>query len=87
MIMDEASVYVNNRLIGEDEDPYNPTWVLIGQWDRVHPHPHGSDNHEDIDESYLDRVSHSGTLLILTPLPLRQFKIIDDLVYRFFLLV
>ena len=30
--------------------------MLVAQWDRVHPHPHGSDNHEGIDEEYLNRV-------------------------------
>ena len=57
MIMDEAATYVNERFIDEDETPYRPTWVLVAQWDRVHPHPHGADDHEGIDEEYLNRVS------------------------------
>ena len=57
MIMDEASSYVNDRLISANSTRYSPTWVLVAQWDRVHPHPHGSDDREGIDESYLNRVS------------------------------
>ena len=52
-IMDEASAYVNDRF----NDEFQPTWMLVAQWDGVHPHPHGSDNHEGIDEEYLSRVS------------------------------
>lgn len=57
MIMDKASTYINKRFIGEGKPPYRPTWVLVAQWDRVHPHPHGADNYEGVDESYLNRVS------------------------------
>lgn len=57
MIMDEASTYVNDRFVGEDKPPFQPTWLLMAQWDKVHPHPHGSANHEGISEEYLNRVS------------------------------
>ena len=55
-ILNEASAYINARFIDESENRYQPTWVLVAQWDGVHPHPHGSDNHEGIDEEYLNRV-------------------------------
>ena len=55
-IMDEARTYVNVRLVGHGER-FQPTWVLVAQWDGVHPYPHGSDDHEGIDEEYLSRVS------------------------------
>ena len=57
--MDEASTYINDRFIGENETLYQPSWVLVAQWDEVHPHPHGSDNHEGIDEEYLSKVRYS----------------------------
>jgi hypothetical protein len=57
LIIDNASRYINERFLGEDALPYHPTWVLVAQWDGVHPHPHGSGNHEGIDEKYLNRVS------------------------------
>lgn len=57
MIMNNASTYVNSHFIGEDELVYDPTWVLVAQWDGVHPHPHGSRSQKGIDKSYLTRVS------------------------------
>ena len=56
-IMNDATSYVNDRFIDDDTPPYEATWMLVAQWEGVHPHPHGSDNHEGIDESYLNRVS------------------------------
>ena len=56
-IMDQAAAYINNRFIGEDEATYNPTWVLVAQWEGVHPHPHGADDHEGIDDDYLNQVT------------------------------
>ena len=57
MIIEEAFTYINNHFIGGEEQPFQPTWLLVAQWDGVHPHPHGSENHEGIDEEYLSRVS------------------------------
>lgn len=54
-IMNEASTYVNNHLIADDEI-FRPTWMIVAQWDRVHPHPHGAESHEGISEEYLNRV-------------------------------
>ena len=54
--MDEAASYINNRFIGEDEAMYSPSWVLVGQWEEVHPHPHGADDQEGIDDDDLDKV-------------------------------
>ena len=58
-IMNEASIYINDHFIDEDQPPFRPTWVLVAQWDRVHPYPHGSDNHDGIDEEYLSKVRPS----------------------------
>jgi hypothetical protein len=56
VIMDQVSTFINHHFIGENETAYQPSWMLVAQWDGVHPHPHGADNHEGIDEEYLDKV-------------------------------
>lgn len=56
-IISNVSSFVNSNLIPEDEPAFKPTWALVAQWDQVHPHPHGSDNHDGIDKRYLNRVS------------------------------
>ena len=56
MIIDQASEYVNGRFVNGNGVTFRPTWTLVAQWDGVHPHPHGADDHEGIDEEYLDRV-------------------------------
>jgi hypothetical protein len=59
VIMNEAAAYVIDRLIGEEEEEaFHPIWMIVAQWDRVHPHPHGApDSHEGISEEYLSKVS------------------------------
>lgn len=56
----EASNFVNRRFVAEDEPSFVPTWMLVAQWDHVHPYPHGSDDHEGIDEDYLRRVNKNA---------------------------
>lgn len=58
-IFDVVSTYINDRFVANDEATFRPSWVLVAQWDGVHPHPSGSDDHEGIDEEYLNRVSKS----------------------------
>lgn len=35
------------------------TWMLVAQWEKVHPHPHGADDHEGIPEEFLNKVIKS----------------------------
>ena len=35
---------------------YVATWMLIAQWDKIHPHPHGADDHMDLSEEFLELV-------------------------------
>ena len=56
-IFSELSSFINNNIIAEDDAPFEPTWLLVAQWDGVHPYPHGADDHMGIDEEYLSRVS------------------------------
>ena len=55
--MDEALAYVNYRLRDDEQVLYEPTWLLVAQWDGVHPHPHGAENRKGLDEEYLEQVS------------------------------
>lgn len=63
IIINETAVYVNDYIIinettsGEDEKLFEPKWMLVAQWDGVHPYPHGSDSREGFSEEYLNRVS------------------------------
>ena len=52
--MNEATTYVREQLNGGAE--FQPTWMLVAQWDRVHPDPHGADSHEGVSEDYLSKV-------------------------------
>ena len=56
-ILDEAAEYVNDRFIEYGDPVFIPTWLLVAQWDGVHPHPHGADNLDGIDQEYISRVS------------------------------
>ena len=58
-IMNEVSTFVNDRFVAEDAPTFQPTWLLVAQWDGVHPFPHGSDNREGIDEEYLSLVTET----------------------------
>ncbi len=56
-IIDQVSLYINARFFNDNETEYQPTWVLVAQWDEVHPHPHGADDEEGIvDNNYLNQV-------------------------------
>ena len=37
---------------------FNGTWMLVAQWDHVHPDPHGADDHMGIPEALLERVGN-----------------------------
>ena len=77
MIMKEAAAYITERLFADDEEPFNPTWMLVAQWDKVHPHPHGSDNHEGIDEEYLSKVWKKFKVWLFNSLVVNDIAHID----------
>ena len=56
MIVDGVTAYVNDRFDADSEEKFQSTWLLVAQWDGVHPHPHGANDREGIDEEYLNRV-------------------------------
>ena len=65
MILEKVITYVNERFVGEEEQEFRPTWLLVAQWDGVHPYPHGDDDLEGLDEEYLARVSYDCTKIIV----------------------
>ena len=49
--------FVNSRLLDENSDvPFRGTWMLVAHWDKVHPSPHGAEDHLGIPEEELDKV-------------------------------
>ena len=45
-MMDLAVAYLQqNNGVG---NAFRGTWMLVAQWDKVHPHPHGMSNEENI---------------------------------------
>lgn len=55
-IFTELSSFINRNIIAGGDAPFEPTWLLVAQWDGIHPYPHGADDHEGVDEEYLRRV-------------------------------
>ena len=53
-IVNEATTYVREQLNGGPD--FQPTWMIVAQWDRVHPHPHGANSHQGVSEEYLNKV-------------------------------
>lgn len=53
-----ASAFVQGQRGDDDErEEFVGTWMLVAQWDHVHPDPHGADDHMGIPEALLERVS------------------------------
>ena len=53
----KVNEYINTRLLDEDnEAPFVGTWMLVAHWDKVHPSPHGAEDHLGIPEKELDKV-------------------------------
>ena len=62
-----ASRFVQGRNREEDtRSDFRGTWMLVAQWDHVHPDPHGADDHMGIPEALLERVG--GAEILLTAL-------------------
>ena len=47
----------NNIKDTKSNKQFQPTWMIVAQWDKVHPHPHGADTHDGISEEYLSKVN------------------------------
>ena len=56
--MNEVTMYVQEQLNGGAD--FQPTWMLVAQWDRVHPDPHGANSHEGVSEDYLSKVWYNA---------------------------
>ena len=59
-MLGEVSAFTQGQRAEDDErDAFQGTWMLVAQWEYVHPYPHGADDHEGISEAFLDLVSQS----------------------------
>ena len=56
-MMDVVLEYLKRREDINISSSYAPTWMIVGQWEKVHPFPHGSDDHQGVSEDFLDLVS------------------------------
>ncbi len=64
-MFDEVSGFVQGQRSEEDErDEFQGTWMLVAQWDHVHPDPHGADDHMGIPEALLERVSSGAVFTV-----------------------
>ena len=48
--------HINKTVITENDRQFYPNWMVVAQWEKVHPYPHGAANHEGISEEYLSKV-------------------------------
>ncbi len=56
-----VNTFIRNQLerAGQEQDEllgFQGTWMLVAQWEGVHPYPHGAENHEGLSEDFLARV-------------------------------
>ena len=52
------------RQENDAKSEFNGTWMLVAQWDHVHPDPHGADDHMGIPEALLERVGSANIYLL-----------------------
>ena len=60
MLRVASSFVQGQRQENDTRDEFRGTWMLVAQWDRVHPDPHGADDHMSITEALLERVGSVG---------------------------
>ena len=56
MLLEIVGEHVNSTLGTKSSGRFQPSWMIVAQWDKVHPHPHGADSHDGISEDYLSKV-------------------------------
>lgn len=61
-VFEQVTAFVRAQLeaAGEEQDEifgFQGSWMLVAQWDHVHPHPHGAEDHEGMPEEFLEMVS------------------------------
>ena len=56
MLRVASSFVQGQRQENDTRSEFNGTWMLVAQWDHVHPDPHGADDHMGIPEALLERV-------------------------------
>ena len=53
-LINEVVSYILTTMKNIDE--FEATWLLLAQWEKVHPNPHGADDTNGIPQSFLDMV-------------------------------
>ena len=55
-ILDEVNRFIQSNQADSTRKPFVGNWMLIAQWDHVHPSPHGAENTEGIPPEELSMV-------------------------------
>lgn len=55
-LLDVVNANIQSQQGVESEELFEGLWMMIAHWDRVHPSPHGGDDHGGISEEELNRV-------------------------------
>ena len=56
IILDEVNRFIQSNQADSSQEPFVGTWMLIAQWDQVHPSPHGAEDTEGIPPEELSKV-------------------------------
>lgn len=50
--------YLKQTDVIKETDTFDPTWMIVAQWDKVHPYPHGADSQDELSgyEEFLSKV-------------------------------
>lgn len=68
-MLNEVNAYLEGRRAEDDEsDVFEGTWMLLAQWEDVHPDPHGADDHMGVPEALLARVGMLGLATLSCPM-------------------
>ena len=57
-LLDVVNANIQAQQGEEIEESFVGLWMLVAHWDRVHPSPHGGEDHGDVSEEELNSVSH-----------------------------
>ena len=56
-IMDRVLEYLEESETITIRAGFVGSWALVVQWDKVHPYPHGAEDHQGVSEEFLSMVS------------------------------
>ena len=56
-LFEQVNTFISNQNKEGKEEKFEGSWMLIAQWARVHPYPHGSNYRSIYYSSFIDLVS------------------------------